>query len=202
MLRTDNTAVVLVGFQNDYFGPEGILRGVIEESFRLGDVVGRTRGMLDRLVETPTLLIETPILFTEDFREMPESPTGILKAVKDHRAFVRGTEGAETVEAIASLGGRVRSVPGKHGINAFSNTALEEVLHGAGVEHLVLAGAVTSICIDSTARSAYERGFGVVVLEDCTSARTVTEHQFYCEHIFPLYARVLSSEALLRELGC
>jgi nicotinamidase-related amidase len=196
----EGVAVVLVGFQKDYFGEDGVLRGVIQESFRLGDVVARTRALLDRLRTSEVLFVETPIVFTPDFRELGSNPTGILRAVREHGAFVRGTPGSETVAAIADLGDRVLQLPGKHGINAFSNTGLDEVLREHRVHTVVLAGAVTSICIDSTARSAYERGLNVVILSDCISARTVTEHEFYCEQIFPLYARVLTAPELLDEL--
>jgi len=61
------------------------------------------------------------------------------------------------------------------------------------VSEIVLAGTVTSICIDSTARSAVDLGFDVTILSDCTSSRTPFEQTFYCEEVFPLYARVISS---------
>ena len=65
----------------------------------------------------------------------------------------------------------------------------------------VLAGAVTSICIDSTGRSAHERGYGVTVLSDCTCGRTNFEQDFYIEQILPLYAQISTSEELLAELA-
>jgi hypothetical protein len=39
------------------------------------------------------------------------------------------------------------------------------------------------------------------VISDCTSARTETEQQFFCEHVFPLYGRAKTSVDLLAELG-
>ena len=34
-----HTAFVFIGYQNDYFASDGILRGVIEESDRTGDIL-------------------------------------------------------------------------------------------------------------------------------------------------------------------
>jgi nicotinamidase-related amidase len=65
----------------------------------------------------------------------------------------------------------------------------------------VLAGTVTSICIDSAGRAAHERGYRVSILSDCTSSRSNFEQDFYCEQIFPLYANVVSSNDLLGEMG-
>lgn len=39
-----------------------------------------------------------------------------------------------------------------------------------GFEHLVLAGLFSDVCIDSTARTAFQKGLRVTVVEDCTTA--------------------------------
>jgi hypothetical protein len=39
----------------------------------------------------------------------------------------------------------------------------------------------------------------VSILSDCVSARTAGEQAFYCEHIFPLYADVLTSGVLAEQ---
>ena len=62
---------------------------------------------------------------------------------------------------------------------------------------MVVCGAVTSICIDSTGRAAHERGYRVTILSDCTASRTPYEQEFYCENIFPLYANVLTAAEFL-----
>ena len=62
----------------------------------------------------------------------------------------------------------------------------------------MIAGVVTSICIDSTGRAAHERGYRVSILKDCTAGRTSFEQNFYCENIFPLYASVIESKELLQ----
>ena len=63
-----------------------------------------------------------------------------------------------------------------------------------------MAGVVCSICIDSTGRSAFERGYKVTMLSNCISGRTVFEQKFYCENIFPLYANVIDSQSFTKEL--
>ena len=81
-------------------------------------------------------------------------------------------------------------IPGKQGLNAFINTNLEEVLKKNQITEVVLAGCVCSICIDSTGRSAAEKGFKVTMLSDCISSRSKFEHEFYMEKVFPLYSKV------------
>ena len=195
-----HTALVLIGYQNDYFAADGILHQVIEESSRVTGTLANTVDLLERLYASSVIVVDTPIVFTPDYSELTE-PVGILKTVKEMGAFKAGTPGAETIPELRRFGERILEVPGKRGLNAFSNTDLESLFHQRGITHVVLAGVVTSICVDSTGRSAYERGYKVTVLSDCTSGRTTFEQEFYCENVFPLYAEVLDYTQLLERLG-
>lgn len=199
-MRLSETAFLFVGYQNDYFADDGILKEVVEESNRTRRILQNSLELIEELKDQPVLLIDTPIIFTEDYSELIE-PVGILKAIRDVQAFRAGTRGAETIDEILAYGDRFRTIHGKRGLNAFSNTVLAEVLLENSISHLVLAGAVTSICIDSTGRSAHEQGFNVTILSDCTASRSTIEQEFYCENVFPLYASVMKSRECLDSLG-
>ena len=198
-MKPETIAIVFIGYQNDYFAGDGILRGVIEEPGRTTRVLANTLGLIKRLKDSAAMLVATPIIFTPDYSELV-SPVGILKAIKDVGAFKAGTKGSETIPEFVAHGERIITVPGKRGLNAFSNTTLDEKLKEKGITDICLAGAVTSICIDSTGRAAFEKGYGVHILRDCTAGRTAVEENFYCDSIFPLYAEVLDSTDLLSRL--
>jgi len=195
-MALDKCALILIGFQNDYFAEDGILRGAIEESAQTNQVLKHSLELVDKVKDTGLPMIQTPIIFAEDYKELVD-PVGILKTIKDVGAFKTGTGGAEILQQFLEYGDRIKTIPGKRGLNAFSNTDLETYLRNSDVEEVVLAGTVTSICIDSTGRSAHEKGFRVTILSDCTASRTNFEQNFYCENIFPLYANVITSDELL-----
>jgi nicotinamidase-related amidase len=199
-MEIKNTAIVFIGYQNDYFAEDGILQGVIEEPGRTRTVLANTLALIEALKETPVTLVATPIVFTADYSELVE-PEGILKAIKDAGAFRRGTRGGETIPEFVAYGERIMEVTGKRGLNAFSNTELHEKLKQKNITDICLAGAVTSICIDSTGRAAFEQGYRVHMLSDCIAGRSAIEESFYCDMIFPLYAEVLDSTALLSHCG-
>lgn len=194
------SAVILIGYQNDYFAKEGTLRAVVEEGVRQGQVLENTLAFLKGLQQSEVLRIVTPILFTKEYSELRE-PVGILKAVRDVGAFQAGTWGGETIPELKALGDELVVIPGKRGLNAFSNTELDGFLKMHGVEEVVLAGVVTAVCIDSTGRSALDRGYRVTILSDCTAGRSTLEQEFYLSQIFPLYARVATHRELLAELS-
>ncbi|MBK1987050.1 cysteine hydrolase family protein [Sphaerospermopsis aphanizomenoides BCCUSP55] len=198
-MNISQSALILIGFQNDYFDRDGILYSVIEESSQANDVVNNTVNLLRKIIATPILIITTPIFFTPDYSELFE-PVGILKTIKEMKAFRQGTKGAEMIAEFREFEDRILEIPGKRGLNAFSNTDLDSVLKSKNITNVILAGTVTSICIDSTGRYAHEQGYQVQILSDCTSSRTIFEHEFYTSQIFPLYAQVSTSSQLLIDL--
>jgi len=198
MVLAKKKAIVLIGFQNDYFSKDGILYGVVEESLNTLKVLENTVKLIKKTADS-VLIISTPIIFTEDYSELID-PVGILATIKKEGAFMEGTDGASTIDEIDQFKDSIIEIPGKQGLNAFINTNLEQVLRDNGIEEVILVGCVCSICIDSTGRSAAERGFSVTMLSDCISARTMFEHKFYIENVFPLYAKVTDSNAFIKEV--
>jgi nicotinamidase-related amidase len=195
MNNYENLAVILVGYQNDYFAKNGVLRGVVEEPGRVDEVLENSINLIRQLADTKALIISTPIVLESTYRALSNS-SGILDKIKESGAFSIGTFGAENIPELEEFGDRVTYVSGKVGFNAFSKTDLENTLTENGIKEVWVCGMVTSLCIDSTGRAAYERGYKVSIVEDCSSARTALEHDFYCQNVFPLYGSVIESKSL------
>lgn len=195
-----STALVLVGFQNDFFAPGGALRPSLEDPERLGGALEATVALVRRLTSTAATMVAVPIGFTETYEELVD-PAGILASIKAVSAFRKGTVGAEMVDGLRPFLGRLKVTPAGRGFDGFAGTDLDSALGAAGIENVVVAGALDSVCIDSTARAAFQRGYRVTVLCDCTFGRTAFEHDFFCESIFPMYAEVTASVTLLDRVG-
>lgn len=193
------TALVMIGYQNDYFAQDGILRGVVEEPGRVDEVLDNSLGFVRALVDKGATVVSTPIVLHPDYRAMA-SPGGILHTMKEVGAFAAGSKGAENIEELEQFGDNIAFITGKVGFNAFTNTALDELLKEKSIRNVLICGMVTSLCIDSSGRAAYERGYDVTIVSDCTSGRSATEHEFYCQSVFPLYGTAKTSDELLAEM--
>ncbi len=199
MLEIESTALILVGYQNDYFAENGILRGVVEEAHRVDRTLDHTLDLVKHYASSKLTIISTPIILKPDYRALANS-VGILDTIKQVGAFKEGSVGADTIPELLAFGDRITYVSGKVGFNAFSATNLEDVLKERKIKNILVAGMVTSLCIDSTGRAGYERGYKVTILSDCTSARTPVEQDFFCSHVFPLYGEVATNEKLKAEM--
>lgn len=87
--------------------------------------------------------------------------------------FVAGTPAWELHDVVASRPHDVvvdKQLPG-----SFTGTSLGEWVEGHGVDHLVIAGWMTHMCVDSTTRQAMHRGLGVTVLTDATGTIDISD---------------------------
>jgi nicotinamidase-related amidase len=83
--------------------------------------------------------------------------------------FMRpGTDGVEIHPDVAPEDGE--TVLQKAKPNSFAGTALERELRGHGVEEIVVAGMMSSMCVDATVRAAVDLGFTVTVVHDACAA--------------------------------
>ncbi|GLW11276.1 hypothetical protein Misp01_64040 [Microtetraspora sp. NBRC 13810] len=53
--------------------------------------------------------------------------------------------------------------------DAFLTAGFEQHLARRGIARLVFAGLYADVCVDSTARTAFQKGFHITVLTDCTT---------------------------------
>jgi nicotinamidase-related amidase len=202
-MNPQGTALLLVGYQNDYFSTNGKLVPILENPLDVSQVLQNTVRLLDQLGNTPLLILASSMTFSADYSELDEvgETAGILDAVQALQALQRGTFGGSLIANLEPFNNRITQLPERKHFNAFEDGHLHSILQEWEIRNVVLTGAVASICVDATAKAAHALGYDVSILGDCVSARTRFERQFYIDHMFPLYSRVQSHTELLHCLG-
>jgi nicotinamidase-related amidase len=92
-------------------------------------------------------------------------------------------------------------VAGKKGLDAFPGTDLEAQLRAHGIETVVLAGFLTNCCVESTMRTAFEKGFNVVTLTDCTATTSKEGQEAAVEGTYGMFSTPMSSADFVAKLG-
>lgn len=77
---------------------------------------------------------------------------------------------------------------------------LERELRARGIELLLIAGTLTNVCCESTARDAYMRGYRTLFLSDATAAVTDEEQNAALLNVRINFADVRDSETVLSML--
>ena len=77
---------------------------------------------------------------------------------------------------------------------------LDEQLRVLGIDTLIIAGTLTNVCCESTARDAYMLGYRVLFAADATAAVTDAEHHAALLNLCLNFADVRDTDALLAML--
>lgn len=83
--------------------------------------------------------------------------------------FVPDTDGVEIHDSVRPETGENITV--KHFPSAFRDTGLHRALQQAGIDELVICGAMSHMCIDTTTRAAFDLGYRCRVISDACATR-------------------------------
>jgi nicotinamidase-related amidase len=81
--------------------------------------------------------------------------------------------------------------------SAFHDTGLDTRLRDLGVTQVVLAGISTSAGVESTARSASDHGYHVVLATDAMTDRDLVDHHHSIQRVFPKLGETGTSAEIL-----
>jgi isochorismate hydrolase len=86
--------------------------------------------------------------------------------------------------------------------DAFHRTALEQVLTEQDIRQVVVTGVMTHLCCETTARSAFTRGFEVLFAVDGTATYTEAFHLATLTNLAHGFATLMTIEEIIDSLRC
>ncbi|WP_131745755.1 isochorismatase family cysteine hydrolase [Frankia sp. Cppng1_Ct_nod] len=200
ILNPDETALVLIEFQNDFTTDGGALHGAVSDVMERSGMLANAITAVDQARQAGATIIHAPISFTKGYGELGANPYGILAGVVASNAFVKGSWGAEIVADLAPAAGDI-VVEGKRGLDAFMSTNLDFILRAKGIRNVALSGFLTNCCVESTMRTAYEKGFNVFTLTDCVAATSQEEHDNAIAKDYPMFSHPVVSKEFVATIG-
>jgi nicotinamidase-related amidase len=84
---------------------------------------------------------------------------------------------------------------------AFLGTDLDDYLRQRGATQVILTGVATSAGVESTARSAHDLGYNVVLVVDAMTDRDPEAHRHSIEKIFPRLGETATTDDVLKLLN-
>jgi gluconolactonase len=123
----------------------------------------------------------------------------LFQGVKDANALVRGTWGAAPAEGLEPQAGDF--VVEKMRMSGWEGTKLEQLLVGLGVDTVIVTGAWTNMSIEHTARTGADKGYTMIVPEDCCSTMNADWHNAAINYALQNVSTVTSSGEVVEALG-
>jgi nicotinamidase-related amidase len=177
------TALVLIDLQ----------RGIVQmpTAPRSGpEVVGNAVRLAEafRKAKAPVVLVR--VAFSVDGADILRPEVDAPMPARD-----RPPDWSELVPEIGPVTGDL--VITKHQWGAFYGTELDLQLRRRGIDKIVLAGIATNFGVESTARAAFEMGYGQIFAEDAMTSVSEEAHLFSVRLILPRLGMVRSTDEVL-----
>jgi ureidoacrylate peracid hydrolase len=197
-MKAKETAVVLIEFQNDFCKEGGKLHGGVQGELDRQKTIPNAVKLAAEARKKGATVIHSPFVFNEKYFEEHQMQ-GIIKAVADGGAFREGTWGADIIDELKPREGD-KVVGGKCTLCGFNNTNLEALLKVGNIKNVVIGGFLTNFCVESTARSAYDKGYRVTIIKDATATSSEEEQNHSEQKIFPLLGQTLTVDQFISQL--
>ncbi|MEG3162388.1 cysteine hydrolase [Sphingomonas sp. LB2R24] len=198
-MTPEKTALLLIEYQNDFVNEGGVQHDAVKAVMADTDMLAHSRAVAEQARARGVTVMHAPISFAEGYPELRAKAYGILAGIRQAQAFRKNSWGAEIADAMAPVDGDI-VVEGKRGLDCFASTNIDFILRQRSITDLAIAGFLTNCCVESTMRSAYERGFRVVTLTDCTATLSPEEQDAAVTKNFPMFSRPMTHDLFLAEL--
>ena len=123
----------------------------------------------------------------------------LFEGVVDNKAMVRGTWGAAPAAGLEPQPGDF--VVEKMRMSAWEGTRLETILRAGGRDVIINTGAWTNMSVEHTARTAADKGYFVVLPEDCCSTMNADWHNAAINYALQNVSVVTKADAVIAALG-
>jgi nicotinamidase-related amidase len=195
-IRQEKCALIVIDMQNDFLKPGGVL--CFDNTPMT--VVPNIKRLIDLCHKLQVPVIYTKTLLKDQYSISPlevcYQPVLLQKGMRE------GTWGAEIIDELTPA--PEDQIIIKHRYDAFFNTNLELMLNnirGLGmVDTVIIAGTVTNVCCESTARAAFMRDYKVVFVSDANGTSDEEAHGATLKNISRFFGRVIDTDALIAAL--
>jgi len=123
----------------------------------------------------------------------------LFEGVVDNKAMVRGTWGSAPVAGLEPRPGDF--VVEKMRMSAWEGTRLETILRATGRDVIINTGAWTNMSVEHTARTGADKGYFVVLPEDCCSTMNADWHNAAINYALQNVSVVTKADAVIAALG-
>ena len=189
-----NPALLVVDVQNGFVSKGGSYD-------LLGIKVANYQQIIPKLKELIAICkkYNVPVFYTQAVREL----SGIDLLTKTHRILpksreerikkrpicVRGTWDAKIIDEIKPT--NKDHVVIKRRDSAFQDTETEVWLNSLNVNTLIFCGIDTSICVETSLRDGFNKGYDVILISDATASANIRHYKTTIEHVKEYYGLVM-----------
>jgi nicotinamidase-related amidase len=124
----------------------------------------------------------------------------LMGASRKAGKMVAGTPDAEPMPDVMPVDSDI-VCSRRSGLAMWYGTDLDAMLRNERVDTLVMVGVSTNVALFGGSLGGVDRGYEVVIAEDCTAGGSVETHEFMIANSLPLLATMTNADAVIESLS-
>ncbi len=202
-LPKGKTAILVMDCQNDIVHEEGkvggsLTGGTMPRVIKERNILGTIRRLMEAGRAAKVPVIHVRHAYRPDYADLP-GHVRIFQGMKQMQALQDGTWGAE-------IHAEVKPDPQdlvitKTRVSSFYSSPLEGILNAQGITHLVLTGIATDGVVEGTARDGADRGYEIIIPDDCCAATSEEAHRVILGGVLSFLTTVCHADDVIKALA-
>ncbi|MEY8099441.1 isochorismatase family protein [Falsihalocynthiibacter sp. S25ZX9] len=169
------TAMIIQDMQNDVMMDGGAFAHTgSPDHARAQNVVSNIRRLADHVRSRGGMIVHVWMVLEPGAPYLCQH-AGLQRGLKEHNALVRGTWGVQPVAGLEPQPGDL--IVEKMSMSAWETSRLEAYLHHGQRDTIINTGSWTNMSVEHTARTGADKGFHMIVPEDCCSTQNHDWHR-------------------------
>jgi len=190
-----HTALIVIDPQKDFCDPDGILAKIFRQDVsRVPGAVKRLNPLIEKARQTGVSVIWVRAFAAKDKRR--PNAMALRGRGGDIVVTEEGSEGADWYSDIVKPLPTERIIT-KWNYDAFEDTDLDLLLSSKEISTLIFTGFATNVCVETTARHGFIKGYYIVLVSDCTGSYTQEEHDAALINIEKHFGKVATSTEIM-----
>ena len=194
------TALLVVDMQNGFMMP-GVAHALCEEAVNVVPNINRIAAIVRKTGGTVVWIKNTATAETQQSWSVKAEMDGVEKTAQRADAMAPGSKGHE-LWADLEVGPDDLTVQ-KTRFSAFiqGSSNLEALLRANGIDTVLIAGTVTNVCCESTARDAMMRNFKTIMVTDANAANSDALHNASLTAFYLTFGDIMPTDLLIATLN-
>lgn len=202
-VHPSRAVLVTVDVQNDFFHDKGYLGELGAPLEAIQTMVPKLENLLTaaRSANVPIIHVIShhdevyaSVVVTEQKVRKGHDLSDNGRQRRDAPYCVRGTFGVDLYGIEAMPG---EEIVVKLRYSGFQGTNLDLLLRSWGAQTVILTGAATNVCVESTARDVYSHDYYLVMVEDCTATLSPDAHKYTLDMIDTYFGQVATADEIM-----
>lgn len=191
----DHTALIIIDPQHDFCSPEGAMAQRFGFDMKeINEAVPRLNDFIEACRSAGVLVVWVREIFADD--KMRPNQKALWGGGDDIWLIREDGHGIDWYDRMIEPRPD-EPVITKWQYDAFEDTDLHLLLQSRGIETLLMTGFTTNVCVETTARHGYIRGYHILLVADCAGAPTPAEHESAVFNIGTYFGKVVNSGDLV-----